>query len=243
MAERGIQTGRRPSPRSGRLLFATGMAALLVACGHSPEPAGPSESTVPDALPGTPAEVEDALVTTDDLGAGWTDLGALPLDERGFAECPESGIITGGEDATRLGETQSLYGEGDPPVPTFSVSVSSWESPDVARERLTTFASVPSTCGSFRQDLPDGGSAMVTVTEAAAPAMGEEALAQVIVFDRGEEEPTMLRDVLAVRIGNSLVLTEGPDVAMGDPELDRRHGVFGDLTRQAVDKAARVLSD
>ena len=241
MADRGRPTGGRRPRCSGRLLLAMGTAALLVGCGADAEPAAPAEASVPDALPGTPAEVEDALVTTDDLGEGWTDLGAVPLDERGFAECPDAGVITGGNDPARLGEAQSRYGEGDSPVPTFGVSVSSWASPDVARERLATFASVPSVCDSFRHEPPDGGTAMVTVDEAAAPALGDEAIAQVIVFDP-RDGPTLLRDVIAVRIGDALVLTEGPDVAVGDPELDPHRERFRDLTGQAVDKAARVLS-
>jgi hypothetical protein len=241
-----LRIPRRRLRRPGRMVVAMGgMAAVLAACGGDPQSAAsaaPTDSSVPDALPGTPAEVEEALVTADDLGEGWTDLGAVPLDERGFAKCPESGVITGGEDATRLGEAQSSYGEGDPPVPTFGVSVSSWESPEVARERLATFASLPDTCGPFRHELPDGGTAMVTITEAAAPALGDESIAQVMVFDLGEG-PTLLRDVLAVQIGDALVLTEGPDVAVGDPELDRQSERFRGLTAQAVDKAARVLSD
>src|SRR5687767_2554596 len=30
-------------------------------------------------------------------GGGWVDLGAVPLDERGFEGCPETGVVTGGE--------------------------------------------------------------------------------------------------------------------------------------------------
>jgi hypothetical protein len=240
VADRGLVARGRPPPCFGRLLFTMGIAALLVACGGAPVPAGMPDSSVPDALPGTPAEVEEALLTTDDLGEGWTDLGAIPLGERGFAECPETGVVTGGKDPARLGEAQSLYGEGDPPVPTFGVSVSLWESPDMARERLATLASIPSQCRSFEHELPDGGT--VTITEREAPPLGEEAIAHVIEFDL-PEGPTIMRDVLTVRIGDALVLTDGPDVAEGDPELDRQRERFDDLTSQAVDKATRILSD
>jgi hypothetical protein len=51
------------------------------------------------------------------------------------------------------------------------------------------------------------------------------------------------RDVLAVRIGDVVVLTEGPDVAQGDPELDRQRKRFEDLTGQAVEKAPGALAD
>jgi hypothetical protein len=64
----------------------------------------------------------------------------------------------------------------------------------------------------------------------------------VIEFDL-PEGPTIMRDVLTVRIGDALVLTDGPDVAEGDPELDRQRERFDDLTSQAVDKATRILSD
>ena len=242
MADRGLVARRRQPRWSGRLLTAMGAAALLVACGGDPAPAGIPDSSVPDALPGTPAEVEEALLTTDELGEGWTDLGAVPLGERSFPECPETGVVTDGEDPARLGEAQSHYGEGDPPVPTFGVSVSRWESADVARERLATLASVPSECRSFDLELPEGGTATVTITERDAPPLGDQALAQVIEVDL-PEGPTILRDVLVVRIGDALVLTDGPNVPEGDPKLDRQRERFEDLARQAVDKATRILSD
>lgn len=68
-----------------------GPRCLLVACGGDSVPAGIPDSSVPDALPGTPAEVKKAILTNDDLGEGWTDLGAIPVDERDFAQCPETG--------------------------------------------------------------------------------------------------------------------------------------------------------
>ncbi len=116
---------RRQQPRwSGRLLLPMGIAALLVACGGNPVPPGVPDFSLPDALPGTPAEVKAALLTTDDLGERWVDLGVVPLDERGFEGCPQTGLVTGGEDPARLGEAQSLYAVGDPPVPTFGESIS-----------------------------------------------------------------------------------------------------------------------
>ena len=242
MLDPELVASRWRPPRSGRLLTAMGVAALLVACGGDPSPAGIPDSSIPDALPGTPAEVEKALVTADDLGEGWTDLGPVPLEERSFAECPETGVVTGGEDPARLGEAQSVYAEGDPPVPTLGVSVSLWESPDVASQRLATLASLPSECPSFEHELPDGSTATVTITEGNAPALGDEAIAQVIEFDP-PDGPTILRDVLVVRIGDALVLTDGPDLVEGDPELDRQRKRFEDLTGQAVEKATGILSD
>ena len=214
---------------------------VLVACAEESAPPGSADTSIPDALPGTPADVEEALLDTDDLGDGWTDLGAVPLGERSFAACPETGVVTDGRDPARLGEAQSVYGEGDPPVPTLGVSVSLWESPDVARQRLATTASIPSECGSFEHELPDGGTATVTITERDAPPLGDEAVAHVLEIDL-PEGPTILRDLVTVRIGDALVLTDGPDMAEGDPELGRQRERFDDLTRQAVDKADRTLS-
>jgi hypothetical protein len=186
--------------------------------------------------------VERAVLTSDDLGEGWTDLGAVPVDERGFANCPETGVVTGGKDPARLGEAQSTYGEGEPPVPTFGVSVSLWESPDVAHERLSVLASIPSKCQSFEHELPAGGTATVTVTERDAPPLGDEAIAHVVEFDP-PEGPAILRDVLIVRLGDVLVLTEGVDRVEDDPQADRQQDRFHDLTGQAVDKATRILAD
>ena len=242
MADPGRLTRGRSPARSGRLLCTVGIAALLVACGEEPVPRGVPDTSLPDALPGTPAEVEEALLTTEDLGEEWVDLGAVPLDDRGFEECAETGVVTGGEDPTRLGEAQSTYGEGDPPVPTFGESVSLWESPEVAAERFAEAASGPSECGSFEQELPDGSTATVHLLPREAPQLGDEAVGVLIEFDQ-EEGPTILRDVVIVRIGDVLVLTEGADIAEGDPQADRQQERFEELTRQAVDKATRILAD
>ncbi len=241
MADPGRLTRRRPR-WCGRLLVTVGMAALLVGCGEDAAPRGVTDSSLPDALPGTPAEVEEALLTTGDLGEGWVDLGAVPLDERGFEDCPETRVVTGGEDPARLGEAQSLYAEGDPPVPTFGESISLWESPEVAAERLATSASVPSECGSFEQEMVDGTTATVRVLPRDAPQLGDEAMRMVVEFDQ-DDGPTILRDVVVVRIGDVLVLTEGADLAEDDPRADRQQERFDELTRQAVDKATRFLSD
>ncbi len=120
---------------------------VLVACGGDPVPPGIPGTSVPDALPGTPAELEDALLTTHELGEGWVDLGAVPLDERGFEGCPETRMVTGGDDPGRLGEAQSLYGRGDPPIVAFAESISLWESPEVAAERLAASGRRPRSAG------------------------------------------------------------------------------------------------
>lgn len=234
---------RRQQRLSGRLLVPVGIAAVLVACRGDPVPAGVPDSALPDALPGTPAEVEEALLTTDDLGEGWTDIGAVPLDERGFEACPPAGVVTGGEDdPARLGEAQSTYAEGDPPVPAFGESVSLWASPEVAAERLAEFAAAGSECGSFEHELLDDGTATVTLLPRDAPHVGDEAVGMVIRFDR-DEGPTVLRDVVILRVGDVLVLTEGIDRVEDDPQTDRQQERFDELTEQAVDKVIRVLSD
>jgi hypothetical protein len=226
----------------GRLILTISSAVLLSGCGgDDPVPPGAPEQTVADALPGTPPEVEEALLTTDDLGDGWVDLGAVPLDERGFAACPETGVITGGEDRTRLGEAQSTYAEDDPAVPTFGVSISLWESPDVAAERFATFASMTSECQPFEEELPGGGTTMVSLLPRDAPRLGDEAVGVVIEADQADG-PTILRDSTVVRIGDVLVLTEGLDRVEDDPEAERQQQRFEVLTEQAVEKAASVLS-
>ncbi|WP_409330782.1 hypothetical protein [Trujillonella humicola] len=239
--------------RCATLLAAVGLGVLGTACGGeepssaapaSPgTPAGgmPAGSAVPDALPGTPPEVAEALLTTDDLGRGWTDLGALPLDERGLDECPASQVITAGEDPMRRGEAQSLYAQDDRDVPTFGESVSLWQSADVARDRMAEFATLPTDCPPVEREVPDGGTATVRHLAADAPALGDEAVALVHEI-RLPEGTIVLRDVVVVRIGDALVLTEGPDVAADDPALGDVRQQFAELTAQAVDKAAQELT-
>ncbi|MGK5110836.1 MULTISPECIES: hypothetical protein [unclassified Geodermatophilus] len=166
----------------------------------------------------------------------------MPLDERGFDGCPETRVVTSGADPTRLGEAQSLYAEGDPPVPTFGESVSLWESPEVATERFAAFASMTSECRSFEHEMPDGSTATVRMLSREAPQLGDEAVGVVMEADH-DDGPTILRDTMIVRIGDVLVLAEGVDRSEDDPEADRQQERFDELTRQAVDKATSILSD
>lgn len=240
MVDRGL-VARRWQPRwSGRLLL--GIAVVLAGCGGDPVPPGVPDSSIPDALPGTPKEVEEALLNTDDLGEGWVDLGAVPLDERGFEGCPETGVVTSGEDPARLGEAQSLYNAGDPPVPTLGESISLWESPEVAAERFAVFASMTSECRAFEHEMLDGSTATVRMLPHDAPPLGDEAVGVVIEFDQ-DEGPTILRNTMLVRVGDVLVLTEGIDRVGDDPDAVRQQERFHELTGRAVDKATRILSD
>ncbi len=103
-----------PRWRAGSWPLAAGVLALAACGGDAPE--RPAYRAVPDSLPGTPADLADALLSPEDLGEGWIDLGALPLDERGLDECPLTKVITAGEDPARRGESQSLYAEGELPA-------------------------------------------------------------------------------------------------------------------------------
>ena len=80
--------------------------------------------------------------------------------------------------------------QGDPPVPTFGESISLWESPEVAAERLAASASVTSECGSFEQEMFDGSTATVKLLPRDVPQPGDEAVGVVIEFDQ-DEGPTI----------------------------------------------------
>lgn len=230
MTERG-----RRARWSGPLLLAMGLTTPLAACGGNPPP-----PSAPDALPGSPPELEEALLTTSELGEGWIDLGAVPLEERGLRGCPEGQVITAGEDAARRGEAQSTYAEGKPPAPTFGESVSLWESADVASERLATFASMASECRSFEEELLDGRRAVISVVQRNAPPLGDQAVALELRADAAEG-PTVSSDVVLVRLGSVLVLTEGQRVD-GDPDVSLDQERLDELTGRAVEKAEETLA-
>jgi hypothetical protein len=244
--------GRRAAGRSAVLLLVAA-GITLGGCGDDDPPASsstsaapqatgmPAGSAVPDALPGSPPEVAEALLTTDDLGEGWTDLGPVPFEERGAPGCPESGVISTEEDPARLGEAQSYYAEEDPAVITFGESVSVWESADVARERFATFASMATQCRTFEQEVLDGSTVTVRTEERNAPPLGDEAVALVQRFELSPDL-TVLRDVVVVRIGDALVLVDGPDLAEGDSTAASAREQFEELTAQAVEKANLVLA-
>jgi hypothetical protein len=226
--------------RTGRRLVLTAAAiVLLAACGDDPPPPAAQDPPVPDSLPGSPPELEGALPEPADLGDAWTDLGAVPLEQRGFPGCPETGAITAGEGSARRGEAQSLYAEGELPAPTFAVSISAWESPDVAQDRLTAFAAVATRCRSFEQELLDGRQAAISVAERVPPPLGDAAAAVVLTIDP-EQGPTSFLDTVAVRLGDLIVLTDGERVE-GEPDASLEQARFDDLTRQAVEKAQRLL--
>ncbi len=222
----------------GRLLAAGVLVVQLAACGGD-APERPAHRAVPDSLPGTSADLADALLTPQDLGEGWSDLGALPLDERGFDECPLTKVITAGEDSARRGETQSLYAEGELPAPNIAKSISVWESPDVAHDRWATFAATAAEFRPFEAELLDGRRAVVSVAEREAPPAGGRTAALVITTDP-EEGPGLTLDVMAVRLGSYIGLTDSA-VVEGEPDAGLERGRFDDLTRQAVEKARREL--
>ena len=210
---------------------------LLVACGGAEESGRPV--AVPKALPGSPPAVEAALLTVEDLGDGWVDTGPTPFEMRGLDECPATNVLTSVKDPSRVGEAQTYFSEGDEaPAPTFFESVSLWSSEQVAQDRLATFATATATCVGVTQSTPDGD-AKVTFTEGPAPDLGDEAVGQASRFDF-EDRPDSTVDLIAVRIGDVIVFTNGERYD-GSPRASLDTARLEDLTRQAVDKVKRKL--
>ena len=222
---------------AGRWLGALGIVVLMTACGG--DEGAQLTPPAPIALPGTPPEVLEALLTPEDLGDGWVDLGAMPQTDRGFSGCPSSQVITGGEDPARVGEAQRLLADGEPPAPVLGESISVWESPDVARDRLATIASTVTECGTFEQDLLDGRSSMVTLVQREGPPLGDERIALEHRVDP-DEGPSLVVDVVVVRLGSALVLTDGERVD-GEPDRSLDLQRLDELTGQAVEKARTAL--
>lgn len=207
--------------------------ALLAGCGsETPEPAA-------KALPGTPPEVEAALLTADDLGDEWVDLGPTPFEQRGFDACPVTNVLAAEEDDRRVGEAQSYYSEGEPPAPTFFESVSLWDSPEVAAERLAVFATASEECVGVPQPLADGQVAAATFTSRPAPRLGDEAVA-LTVHTEPEEGPDLFLELVGVRVGNAIVFTNGERYE-GDPAASLDPGRLDQLTERAVEKVEQTL--
>lgn len=230
----------RPALQGPLLLGPLLLGLLLVGCGGDGEAPAPARDTVPKALPGTPPEVEAALLTADELGDGWKDDGATPFEERGLDGCPATDVLTSVEDPARLGEAQTYFLEGDePPAPVFFTSVSLWESAEVARARLATFASAAGTCVDVPHRLPDGRRATYTIREAPAPDLGDEALGQEARFTV-EDQPDGSMELIAVRLDDVVVLTLGERYD-GSPRVSVSRARLEELTRKAVGKVQRRM--
>jgi hypothetical protein len=207
--------------------------ALLAACG------GEEPERAPKALPGTPPEVEASLLTADDLGEEWVDLGPTPFEERGFDACPVTDVLAAEEDDRRVGEAQSYYSEGEPPAPTFFESVSLWDSSEVAAERLAVFATASEQCVGVPQETPDGRSGTATFTDRPAPQLGDEAVALTLEV-QPEDGADLFLDLVAVRVGKAIVFTNGeryedrPEESLDPSRLD-------ELTAEAVEKVEHTL--
>lgn len=218
--------------RPFRLPVVLGLA-LLAGCGG--ETASPGK-----ALPGTPLEVEAALLTVDDLGGEWVDLGPTPFEQRGFASCPPTNVLAAGEDERRVGEAQSYYSEGEPPAPTFFESISLWDSPEVAAERLAVFATASEECVGVQEELADGQPATATFTQRPAPQLGDEAVALTLQLEP-EEGPDLFLDLVTVRVGEAIVFTNGERYE-ADPAASRDPGWLDQLTERAVGEVEQTLA-
>lgn len=231
---RAVQGQERRSRARWQRPWLVVVALALASCGgEQPPPAAP------DALPGTPPEVEAALLTPDELGKTWIDLGPVPFDQRGYDGCPAGKVIAAVVDPERVGEAQSIYAEGKPPAPTFGESISLWKSAEVAHARLRQFASQTSQCRSFTEQLNDGRQATINVSERQAPQLGDEAVAVVVQTDPADG-PTAYLDAIVVRRGKALILTEAQRVD-GEPQVSLEQSRLDALTRQAFDKAQEKL--
>jgi hypothetical protein len=210
--------------------------ALLAGCGGEEEP---EPERVAKALPGTPPEVEASLSTVDELGDGWVDLGPTPFKERGFDGCPSANVLTAEQDEQRVGEAQTYYSQGEPPAPTvFFESVSLWGSSAVAAERLAVFATASAQCVGVRQEL-DGRPATATFTDRAAPQLGDEAVALTVEL-QPEDGPDLFLDMVAVRVGEAIVFTNGERYE-DEPEAGLDPSQLDELTAEAVAKAEQTL--
>lgn len=221
-----------------RVLVALVSPLLLVGCGGAEESGRPVAA--PKALPGSPPEVEAALLTVDDLGDSWVDTGPTPFEERGFQACPATNVLTAEEDPSRVGEAQTYFQAGDePPAPVFHESVSLWKSEQVAQERLATFATSATTCVGVTEEMPDGTEATVTFTERPVPTLGDETVSQSARFDFADR-PDATIDVMAVRLDNVIVLTVGerhddsPQASLSTARLEA-------LTRKSLEKVQRNM--
>ncbi len=109
----------------------------------------------------------------------------------------------------------------------------------MAGDRLAQFASQSTQCRSFQERLPDGQQALVTVSERRAPRLGDESVAFAVRADP-TDGPTVDYEVVVVRLGDALVLTETSRVE-GEPKLSMEPARFEALTRQAFQKAQAKL--
>lgn len=211
---------------------------LLAGCGGDGQGGPPPRA--PKSLPGTPAGVEAALLTAEEVGDGWEDIGPTPFEQRGLDACPPTNVLTAEEDERRLGEAQTYHrrGESDP-APTFFESVSLWESAQIAEERLATFGTAPTACTGGQHRTPDGRVAEVTFTGRPVPDLGDEAVAQEVHFDFAEGVDATV-DVIAVRLDDVIVFTNGERFS-GQREASLEPAELADLTRQAVEKVERNL--
>lgn len=211
--------------------------ALLAGCGGEEEP---EPEPAAKALPGSPPEVEASLLTVDELGDGWVDLGPTPFEERGFGGCPATNVLTAEQDEQRVGEAQTYYSQGEPPAPTvFFESVSLWGSSAVAAERLAVFATASAQCVGVRQELLDGRPAIATFTDRAAPQLGDEAVALTVEL-QPEDGPDLFLDMVAVRVGEVIVFTNGERYA-DEPEAGLDPSQLDELSAEAVAKVEQTL--
>lgn len=245
--------GMNTTPRSAALLAAAVTFGLLaVGCGNQagPPTAGTKSQRADgqERAPrqaGTPRldqdELELALLDINDLPAGWAADTSEAAEERGIgvpepARQPCRGLFDNRADE----RAESRFARTE--VGPFVVArTGSHQSAEAADEALEDFRKAAKKCESFKIDEgPEGDTTKVNYTaeRLRMPELGDESVALRFVREGpGDEEMTVLADVVCVRVGASSVHLAQAGVD------DEDASEVEPLVRRAVDKLSEVASD
>ncbi|MCK1795902.1 hypothetical protein MTQ01_07775 [Streptomyces sp. XM4193] len=240
------------TPRNAALL-ATAVALGLLAAGCGSGTVGPVADTGPGraAETGSPAlgaaerlgrdDLELALLDIGDLPSGWAPDTAKAAEERGIGVPEPDGRQCGSlfdKPSDEWAENRFARTEVGPFV---VARAHSWQNAEAAEKALEEFREAAEECESFEvEEGPSHDRTRVgyTAERLRMPELGDESVALRFVREGpGDEETTVLADVVSVRLGAA-----GVHLAQAGVDDEDATGI-GPLVRTAVDKLDEVVSD
>ncbi|NGN65826.1 hypothetical protein G5C51_18235 [Streptomyces sp. A7024] len=239
--------------RTAPAVLAIGALALTAACGGSADAddkdgAKATPSTAPAAKPLTQAQVEKALLATQDMPAGWSFDEETSSDNAGTGEfqaavadkkqCqPLLDGIVGSDETPKPAESDvAVFVKGGADTaPAIVHGVTAFTEKQAADLMKTDISEVPAGCHTFNASDESLGDVKVTVSELAVPELADGSMGVRVLLDPAEADVYSVQyDMAVARVGGAIVNVAEISYTKDD------QAAFEQAIKTAVAKAEKV---